>query len=299
MVMPETKETLKKVYLNTREMPNKEIIDMQRGILAKLGFNPDYACSCLNNVAQIFPNDQEIFMKMQLFALSAELACKEACMTDEEKEKYYKEMPSFMHWFPQSYMLQKRSSQAMQMQKGQEYVMTILNTPEGRMKVDALGSKMTDIKQSVEAEVMTWDFDKRHQYSNEFCEEDNIKSLSNAMGIDIDNHNNDKGDDFVEKFNKFLDIDDLSLIKIFKMQIVLQTDLREGGKLMNLIRDKSPNSLQILQALQKITYGITSAAGRGMDANQQHQHGPHCQHNKPQKASAPDVTTGITEQIER
>ena len=102
-----------------------------------------------------------------------------------------------------------------------------------------------------------------------------------------------------EKFSKFLDINDSILTQIFKMQIVLQTDLREGGNLMNFMRDKNPNSIQILQALQKITYGITTAAGHGMGVDSHHQHGPHCQHNKPQKQSAPDVTTGITEQIER
>jgi hypothetical protein len=47
-------------------------------------------------------------LKMQLFALSAELACKEAMMTGEEKDKYYSEMPVFMHYFPQTYMFQKR-----------------------------------------------------------------------------------------------------------------------------------------------------------------------------------------------
>lgn len=45
---------------------------------------------------------------MQLFALSAELACKEAMMTSEEKEMYYSEMPVFMHYFPQTYVFQKR-----------------------------------------------------------------------------------------------------------------------------------------------------------------------------------------------
>jgi len=101
---------------------------------------------------------------MQLFALSAELACKEAMMTGEEKDRYYSEMPVFMHYFPQTYMFQKRLVQltflviiimiiiitsnmaAAEMQKGQAHIMQFLNSPEGRMKVESLGLRMTDIK---------------------------------------------------------------------------------------------------------------------------------------------------------
>jgi hypothetical protein len=35
---------------------------------------------------------------------------------------------------------------AAEMQKGQAHIMQILNSPEGRMKVETLGLKMTDIK---------------------------------------------------------------------------------------------------------------------------------------------------------
>ena len=53
--MPETKDVLRKIYLDTREMPNKKVIELQRGLLSKLGLDPDYAVSCLNQVSQNFP----------------------------------------------------------------------------------------------------------------------------------------------------------------------------------------------------------------------------------------------------
>jgi hypothetical protein len=66
---------------------------------------------------------------------------------------------------------------------------------------------------------------------------------------------------------------------------------------MTKLRDSNPLALQILQALQKMTLGITTAAGRGV---QQHgQHGPNCEHGAPRAPPAHDVTSGITEKIER
>jgi len=66
---------------------------------------------------------------------------------------------------------------------------------------------------------------------------------------------------------------------------------------MTKLRDSNPLALQILQALQKMTLGITTAAGRGVH---QGQHGPNCEHHgAPRAPPAHDVTSGITEKIER
>lgn len=92
-------------------------------------------------------------------------------------------------------------------------------------------------------------------------------------------------------------MDDAALTKILTMQQVLQFDLREGGKIMTKLRDSSPAALQILQALQKMTVGITTAAQ--MKNQQQGQHGPNCSHGKSSVPAAHDVTSGIAEKIER
>jgi hypothetical protein len=150
----------------------------------------------------------------------------------------------------------------------------------------------------VELDVMSWDSEKRYEYSTEFCKEKNVTELAQVIGA---NNDNDTSANFVEKFNKFVDMDDNSLTKILTMQHVLQVDLREGGNLLTTLRYSSPLALQILQALQKMTMGITSAAGRGVQMHNQqhgHQHGPHCQHGS-RPPPAHDVTTGITEKIER
>lgn len=145
---------------------------------------------------------------------------------------------------------------------------------------------------------MSWDSKQRLEYSNDFCKEKNVTELAHAIGA----YDNDTTANFVEKFNKFVDMDDNSLTKILTMQHVLQADLREGGNLLTTLRDSSPLALQILQALQKMTMSITSVAGRGVQMHNQqhgHQHGPNCQHGAPRAPAAHDVTTGITEKIER
>ena len=147
-----------------------------------------------------------------------------------------------------------------------------------------------------ETDVSSWDSEKRLEYSTEFCEDSNLSALAATFYI----NENDASVDFVEKFNRFLDVDDVALTKILTLQHVLQADLREGGQLMTKIRDSNPVALQVLQAFQKMTYGVTAAAGRGVQMQQHgHQHGPNCQHGAPKAPPAHDVTSGIAEKIER
>ena len=73
--MPETKAELKLTFEKTNKLPNEKVVEMQRGVLKLIGFNPDFGVSCLNRINVDFPEDREIMMKMQHFALCAELSC--------------------------------------------------------------------------------------------------------------------------------------------------------------------------------------------------------------------------------
>ena len=74
--MPETKEELRSIFLSKGTFPNERVIEMQRNVLKLIGYNPDFAVSCLNRIPSDFGQDREIMMKMQQFALCAETACK-------------------------------------------------------------------------------------------------------------------------------------------------------------------------------------------------------------------------------
>ncbi len=73
--MPETKEELKEIFRRTGKPPNTRIVDIQKGIIQLLGFEPEFGVSCLNKINEDFPGDREMMAKMQYFALSAEIAC--------------------------------------------------------------------------------------------------------------------------------------------------------------------------------------------------------------------------------
>ncbi len=73
--MPETKEELKVLYKTTGKPPGHRIVEMQRGVLVLLGYDPDYGVSCLNKVNQDFPGDRELLGKMQYYAVCAEVSC--------------------------------------------------------------------------------------------------------------------------------------------------------------------------------------------------------------------------------
>lgn len=74
--MPETKEELKSIFSSTKSLPNQRVIDLQRSILKLLGYNPDFAVSCLNRMQSDYGEDREVMIKMQQFALCAELSCR-------------------------------------------------------------------------------------------------------------------------------------------------------------------------------------------------------------------------------
>ncbi len=74
MGLPETKQELRTIYQTEKKPPNERVIEMQRNVLKVLGYNPDFAVSCLNTLRTDYPNDREVQMKFQFFVLAAELA---------------------------------------------------------------------------------------------------------------------------------------------------------------------------------------------------------------------------------
>ena len=76
VAFPETKQELKDIYSTTKSLPNQRVIEIQRNVLKLLGYNPDFAVSCLNKIPQDFGTDREVMVKMNQFALCAETACR-------------------------------------------------------------------------------------------------------------------------------------------------------------------------------------------------------------------------------
>ena len=74
--MLETKAALKSAFEVTHTIPSPTIVEFQRGILRVLGYDPDFAVSCLNTISTTYAEDNEIMMKMQYFMVCAQISCK-------------------------------------------------------------------------------------------------------------------------------------------------------------------------------------------------------------------------------
>ncbi len=63
----ETKESLRKEYLETNVPPDDTIVNMQRTMLRTLGFSPDHGVECLNSFSKDFPDDEKLQLRLQQF----------------------------------------------------------------------------------------------------------------------------------------------------------------------------------------------------------------------------------------
>lgn len=108
MTMPETKKMLKEVWLSTGQTPNNEVMELQRSVFRDMNYDVDFACSKMDEIPTRYGSDMEVINKMQQFQIAAELACREAGMTEEERKRYYENIPPFMHHFPHMWVWTQR-----------------------------------------------------------------------------------------------------------------------------------------------------------------------------------------------
>ncbi|CAM9992458.1 unnamed protein product, partial [Ectocarpus sp. 8 AP-2014] len=83
----ETKESLRKEFLETQVPPDETIVGMQRSMLRTLGFSPDHGVACLNAFSKDFPDDEKLQMRLQQFMRCASMARQEAMLGKEELTK--------------------------------------------------------------------------------------------------------------------------------------------------------------------------------------------------------------------
>eukprot|EP00752_Nemacystus_decipiens_P010456 g9315.t1 len=84
LALPETKESLRKEFLETQVPPDETIVGMQRAMLRTLGFAPDHGVACLNTFSKDFPDDKKLQMRLHQFMQCASMARQEAVLGREE-----------------------------------------------------------------------------------------------------------------------------------------------------------------------------------------------------------------------
>lgn len=66
-MLSETKESLRKEFLDTEVPPDETIVGMQRSMLRTLGFAPDHGVACLNKFSEDFPDNEKLQRRLHQF----------------------------------------------------------------------------------------------------------------------------------------------------------------------------------------------------------------------------------------
>ena len=313
MAMKDNKSMLRTLFKATGKPPNEKIIELQRGLLVKLGFAADYAVDCLNKLNQTFPNDTEIETKMHYFMLRAQFACQEACFTPEQEDGFYRDCPIFMHNVPHMYVADQRMKMAQQQHQMQnkysdpEVVaqqaafMEFVESEDGKVVMEKFVNCMTNAQQRAVAAVSDLDSDKRRELVFNFTSASIVDTLQLR--------------DPVERMRELVKVEEDELYSLMSVQMALAEDLRSNGTLMkDLIarrNDGDEKSTRLMNALASMkqtamSLGANPSMTHAMSMRQAaaghagHGHNPDgtCQiHGR--AAAVQDVTSGKPESMER
>jgi hypothetical protein len=303
VALPETKEELRNIFLSSKKVPNERVIEMQRNVIKLLGYNPDFGVQCLSRINTDFPNDRDVAMRMQYFATSAELACREATFSDKEKEEFYSSIPPLMHHFPHMFIVQQRLMAQSQMHgqmhgmpvdpaaKAKEIetlkksgILTLMTSAEGRTKLQEFALRVQASKDRVQTEVSSWDLERKVSYFDSFSEHPLIHSLQSA------------GDDPMTKIQAFLTMNEGDLDEAMKLISVLSDD-------SEVIQSKLKENSETLQTLHMTLGSMANLKPRPMPQQSHdhshghsHDHNGNCQsHTQPKQ----DVSSGKADTMER
>jgi hypothetical protein len=299
MAMPESKDALKQAYEETKSAPGPKVIELQRSILVYLGIDADYGCSCLNKIGEDYPNDRTLHIKMQHFAFSAQLACEESMMSEEKKKEFYEGIPPFMHYSPHIFIMQQRQMAAkQQMQQQQQMqrdnpgfhsevagVQELMASADGRKMVSAVSAKLKSASARVSKELAEWTVDKKKEFIEEFGSSPLLEEISTA------------GSNMAKRLEKFSTLSEPELEQVVRLQTLVNEDMENGGSLgLNASEEK----MKMLKRAANVGQNSLSSMMNRLHVDRQpeHVHGPGCNHGH-SAPQAPDVASGLTDQMER
>ena len=205
MALEDTKAKLRQVFLDTLKPPNEEMIAMQRSVLNWLGLDADFGVECLNTLQKDFPDNRELAGKLQQFAMCAQVHCQIACMSDEEKEHFYKPIPPFMKNVPHLFVMQQQAAQQREMMRRHQAMhgnnhahmhghsqdpalmakmQEVMSNPETRQQMQDLSQRMTKASSKVEAKLKEMSAEDKKKYIDE-VQTDPLLTKLNSCGQDI------------------------------------------------------------------------------------------------------------------
>lgn len=166
-------------------------------------------------------------------------------MAEEERSKFYLQMPRVMHNFPHMWVLQQRMMQHNQMDGRagmassssggantqnriqdiealkQSGILTLLSSPEGREKLQLLAGRVQAARDRLEDDVNAWDEEKKMTYWNNFSDHPLLEVLNTA------------GTDPMAKIKTFIEMNDDELEQTMTLILILSGN---NGDLLQKLR---------------------------------------------------------------
>ena len=238
-------------------------------------------------------------------------------MNDEQKEKFYKDIPLFMRHCPHLFVMQQqmRMQKEMMMRQQQqqqqsmdhnhshghgqnnsldpqmmETMTSIMNDPAARAKMESLSSKMSKCQSKVAGKITTWSPEQKKDFFEEFSRDPLLDSL-NACGVDA-----------MKRLEKFQTLSDEEIERIMTLQLLMMEMMPNAQ-----IRHPSSNAGASSSGVLGTVFGalgsmLSSSSGKqsgGATMDHSHVHSASCQHAQSSSSAAPDVTTGKLDSMDR
>lgn len=302
MAMPETKKELRQIYQTSLSPPNNRIIQLQRDMLETMGFQSDFGVTELSRIPANFPDDHMVMGQMRQFMMCAQVACKEATMSDQERKEFYAQIPFYMHHSPYMWVIQQQQMQMrqMQMQQGghshsghshgghsymppqgmprdpgvQQALSQLVNNPETKSKMESLSSRLAESYSRIAKDVSTWDPARKKEFAEKFADSplmEQFNSASEAPEV---------------RLQKFLSMSADEIDSMVTMQAVMGADMPGGARAAGLFG----------------AMGFPGTAGGGPSIEHSHEHSHdhagHCQIHGHGTHSA-DVATSRSDVMDR
>ena len=260
-------------------------------------------------------------MKVQQFALCAQVSCEIACMTDEQREEFMKEVPMFMKHCPHLHVMQKQMARQREMMAQRQAAMEqgghvhaghgppmvgsdpesakmmqdMMSDPESKEMMEKLSMRMNTTMQGVQKKVTSWAAAEKQSYWEGASQDPLLERLS-ACGPDVK-----------KRLEMFRDLSDEEIERVMTIQFLMISHMQMGGRAGSedaAQKSSSGSDGGVLGGLTKMLSGLSTGGsapgGVGAAGGSGHTHTASCQHGTlPTAARAPDVTSGKLESMDR
>lgn len=229
-----------------------------------------------------------------------------------------------MHHFPHIYVMQQRQQAMMMQQQHQQQqqmmmqqgggggipkandieslkasgVLSMLSSPEGRLKVQELATRVQSCKTRLEEDISAWTQEKKQDYFSSFGEHPALAKLTSVSAADP-----------LAKINTFVEMSDSDLEQMMTLLLVVGSDPSLVAKMANGGGENASAMAGIMTTMGSLSNLRTQSqtqqsSGHSHDGHSHnthdhsHDHNGACQHHAPYVARK-DISSGQADTMDR